>query len=110
DQALQEYLRLTKANSSAMRRLIHRQGIAGFSEGVGRVLASFVYSNARQTSAGLNVGDMGEAVAAIPKEQGELKDAAVRRSEYIKNPQEEAHAVRGLLFAQYIAARSRRRS
>jgi len=102
DQVFQEYLRLTKTNRSAMRRLIHRQGIAGFSEDVGRVLASFVYSNARQTAAGLNMGDMAEAIINIPKEQGELKDAAIRLSEYIKNPQEEAQAIRGLLFAQYL--------
>ena len=102
DQAFQEYLRLTKTNRSAMRRLIHRKGIAGYSEDVGRVLASFVYSNARQTAAGLHMGDLGDAVNKIPKEQGELKDAAVRLAEYIKNPQEEAQAIRGLLFAQYL--------
>lgn len=102
DKAFQDYLRLTKTNRSAMRRLIHRKGIAGFSEEVGRVLATFVYSNARQTAAGLHMGDLGEAVTAIPKEQGELKDAAVRLAEYVKNPQEEAQAVRGLLFAQYL--------
>lgn len=102
DRAFQQYLRLTKTNRSAMKRLIHRQGIAGYSEDVGRVLAAFVYSNARQTAAGLNLGDLTEAVDAIPKEQGELKDAAVRLAEYIKNPQEEAQAVRGLLFAQYL--------
>lgn len=102
DQAFQEYLRRTKTNRSAMRRLIHRKGIAGFSQDVGRVLASFVYSNARQTAAGLNMGDLGEAIADIPKEQGALKDVAVRLQEYIKNPQEEAQAVRGLLFAQYL--------
>ncbi|MDG9927396.1 MULTISPECIES: PLxRFG domain-containing protein [unclassified Pseudomonas] len=102
DQAFQEYLRLTKTNRSAMRRLIHRKGIAGYSDDVGRVLASFVYSNARQTAAGLHLGDLAEAVDAIPQQQGELKDAAVRLAEYIRNPQEEAQAVRGLLFAQYL--------
>lgn len=102
DQAFQEYLRRTKTNRSAMRRLIHRQGIAGYSEDVGRVLASFIYSNARQTSAGLHMGDLGEAITGIPKQQGELKDAAIQLSEYVKNPQEEAQMVRGLLFAQYL--------
>lgn len=102
DKAFQEYLRLTKTNRSAMRRLIHRQGIAGFSQDVGRVLASFIYSNSRQTAAGLNIGDLGDAVNDIPKEQGELKDAAIKLSDYIKNPQEEAQNVRGLLFAQYL--------
>src|SRR5690606_15760107 len=90
DRAFQEYLRLTKTNRSALRRLIHRKGIAGFSEDVSRVLASFAYSNARQTAAGLHMGDLSQAVSDIPKEQGELKDVAVKLSEYIKNPQEEA--------------------
>lgn len=102
DKAFQEYLRLTKSNRSAMKRMMHRQGIAGYSEDVARVLASFVYSNARQTAAGLNIGDLGEAVQAIPKEQGDLKDAAFRLADYVKNPQEEAQAIRGLLFAQYL--------
>lgn len=102
DQAFQDYLRLTKTNRSAMRRLIHRKGIAGYSEDVGRVLASFVYSNARQTAAGLHMGDLSEAVNGISQAQGELKDAAVRLADYIKNPQEEGQAVRGLLFAQYL--------
>lgn len=102
DKAFQEWLRITKNNRSAMKRLIHRKGISGYNEDVGRVLASFVYSNSRNTSAGLNMGDLSEAVAAIPKEQGELQDVAVALAEYIKNPQEEAQAVRGLLFAQYL--------
>ncbi|AVS68124.1 hypothetical protein C8245_22875 [Paracidovorax avenae] len=102
DLAFQEYLKRTKTNRSAMKRLIHRKGIAGYSEDVGRVLASFIYSNSRQTAAGLHMGDLGKALTDIPKEQGELKDAAVRLAEYVKNPQEEAQAIRGLLFAQYL--------
>ncbi|XVJ69965.1 MAG: PLxRFG domain-containing protein [Rhizobacter sp.] len=102
DQAFQSYLKLAKANRSAMKRLIHRKGIAGFSEDPGRVLAGFVYSNARQTSSSLHMGQLTEAVAAIPKGQGELKDAAVKLRDYVQNPQEEAQAFRGLLFAQYL--------
>jgi hypothetical protein len=56
DKAFQEYLKLTKNNHSALKRMIHRKGTAGFSEDVGRVVANFVYSNARQAAAGLNVG------------------------------------------------------
>ena len=102
DQAFQTYLKLSKSNRSAMKRMIHRQGTAGFSEDMGRVLAAFVYSNARQTSAALHMGDMGEAVNAIPKGQGELKDAAIELASYVKQPREEAQALRGLLFAQYL--------
>ncbi|MEO8391230.1 PLxRFG domain-containing protein [Polaromonas sp.] len=102
DKVFQDYLKLTKNNRSAMKRLIHRKGIAGYSEDAGRVLASFIYSNARQTSAALHIGDLGKAVTEIPKEQGELVDVAVTLADYVKNPQEEAQAVRGLLFAQYL--------
>ncbi|MET3512725.1 DNA repair protein RadC [Pseudacidovorax sp. 1753] len=102
DKAFQEYLRLAKNNHSALKRLIHRQGIAGFSEDVGRVLANFVYSNARLASGGVNAGQLERAVSDIPKEQGQLKDLAMGLQQYIQNPQEEGHAVRAMLFAQYL--------
>lgn len=102
DKVFQTYLKLTKANRSALKRLIHRKGVAGYSDDMGRVLAAFVYSNARQTSAALHMGEMGRAVQDIPKGQGELKDVAIELSSYIKQPREEAQALRGLLFAQYL--------
>jgi len=102
DKAFQEYIKLAKNNHSALKRLIHRQGIDGYSKDVGRVLASFVYSNARQAAGGLNAGTMENAINAIPKEQGELKDVAMGLQDYIANPQEEGQAVRGMLFAQYL--------
>jgi len=104
NEAFQTYLKLALSNRSAMKRLIQRKGIAGFSEDAGRVLAGFVYSNARQTSSSLHMGDM--TTAAADKEafshNGELQDAATKLVEYIKNPQEEAQAFRGLMFSQYI--------
>lgn len=102
DKAFQAYLQLAKNNHSALKRLIHRKGVAGYSEDVGRVLASFVYSNARLGAGGLNAGTMESAINAIPKEQGELKDLAMGLRDYIANPQEEGQAVRGMLFAQYL--------
>lgn len=102
DRVFQEYLKLAKGNRSAMKRLIQRKGIAGFSEDAGRVLAGFIYSNARQVASGLHMGAMAEAASAIPNQQGELKDAALKLVDYIKNPVEEAAKFRGLLFAQYL--------
>ncbi len=102
DDAFQEYLRRTKNNRSAMKRLMHRKGIKGYSEDVGRVLASFIYSNARHTSAALNMGNLDRSIADIPKGEGQLKDAAVKLAQYIKNPQEEGQLIRGWMFAQYL--------
>lgn len=102
DEAFQEYLKRTKNNRSAMKRLMHRKGIKGYSEDVGRVLASFIYSNARHTSAALNMSNIDRSIQDIPKGEGQLKDAAVKLAEYIKNPQEEAQLMRGWMFAQYL--------
>lgn len=101
-EAFQQYLKLAKSNRSAMKRLIERKGIAGFSEDPARVLAGFIYSNARQTSSAIHQGDILESVNDIPQQQGELKDAAVKLANYVNNPVEEAAGFRGLLFTQYI--------
>ena len=102
DLAFQEFIKRGTANRSAMKRLLKRKGIAGFSDDAGRVLAGFVYSNARKTASNLHTKETSQAVSDIPKEQGELKDAAVKLQEYVSNPMEEAAAFRGLLFAQYL--------
>ena len=102
DKAFQDYIKLAKNNHSALKRMIHRKGTAGFNEDVGRVLASFVYSNARMAAGGLNAGAMDKSIKAIPQEQGELKDVAMGLRSYIQDPQEEGQAVRGFLFAQYL--------
>lgn len=101
-EAFQEYLRLVKNNRSAMKRLIHRKGILGYHEDVGRVLSAFIASNSRKGSSDLNLGDMSVAVNAIPQKQGELRDIAIGLQKYLTNPQEESQAIRGMLFAQYI--------
>lgn len=102
--AFQEYLKLVKANRSAMKRLIERKGTAGFSEDAGRVLAGFVYSNARQTSKNLHFGNLTRATNDIAKDksQGELRDVAGDLRQYITNPREEAQKIRGLMFAQFL--------
>lgn len=98
----QEYLKLTKSNRSALKRMIHRQGIAGFNEDATRVLASFVTSNARMASGNMNLGRAKSAANAIPKELGDLKDEATKLVLYVQDPQEEASAIRGLLFTNFI--------
>ncbi len=98
----EQYLKLTKSNRSALKRLISRKGIAGYSEDTQRVLASFLTSNARASSGNLHLGDMTRLVAEIPKEKGDVKDEAIKLQEYVQNPTEEAQRVRGLLFVQYL--------
>ena len=98
----QDFLRLAKSNRSALKRLITRKGIAGFNENTSRVLASFVTSNARLASGYLHLSEAKKAAAAIPNEMGDLKDEATKLVKYVESPGEEASAVRGLLFANFI--------
>ena len=96
------YLRLAVQNRSALKRLIQRKGIAGFNDDVARVLAGFVTSNARRTSSNLHMGEVTDSLDGIPKAEGEMRDYAQDMAEYVKNPQEEAQRLRGILFAQYL--------
>jgi hypothetical protein len=68
------------------------------------VLAGFIYSNSRQTSRNLHDGEITEVLNDMraDKTHGELFDQAVKLATYVRNPVEEAHELRGLLFAQYI--------
>ena len=101
-QVYQTYLKLAKSNRSALKRLIERKGIAGFSEDAGRVLAGFIYSNARLTSGNAHLGEIDEAVAGIPKQQGQLVDAAMQLREHIRNPEGNSTMLGGLMFAQFL--------
>lgn len=98
----QQYLKLAVNNRSAVKRLIQRKGIAGFSEDVSRVLAQFLTSNARAASGNLHFADMLDAVNAVPKEKGDVKDEAVKLMRYLQDPQEEAAGLRGFLFVNYL--------
>jgi N12 class adenine-specific DNA methylase len=98
----QTYLKLSKSNRSALKRLIERKGIAGFNEDAGRVLAGFIYSNARLTSGNAHLGEIDEAVSAIPKQQGQLLDAAMQLRDHIRNPQGNSGLMGGLMFAQFL--------
>lgn len=101
-EAFQQYLKLARANRSAMKRLIHRKGTAGFSEDVTRVLASFITSNARAGSMNLHTGELNEAVAAIPKEQGDVRDEGVKLAEFARGTNDPSSKLRGLLFMQFL--------
>ncbi|MGL5002143.1 MAG: PLxRFG domain-containing protein, partial [Casimicrobium sp.] len=100
--AFQQYLKMTKSNRSAMKRLIERKGVAGFDDDVTRTLAAFITSNARAASKNLHYGEMIEAAGMIPREKGDVVDEAVKLVKFVQNPEEEAPRLRGLLFVQYI--------
>jgi len=98
----QQYLKIAVGNRSAMKRLIHRKSVPGFSRDVNRTLATFILANARLASANYNMPDMMAAIQAIPKEQGDVRDKGVQLRDYLLNPSEEFAGLRGFLFFDFI--------
>jgi hypothetical protein len=98
----QQYLKLAVNNRSALKRMITRKNVAGYSEDVSRVLAAFLTSNARAAAGNYHLGEMLEAVNQIPKEKGDVKDEAIALMKYLQNPQEEWAGLRGFMFIQYL--------
>lgn len=102
DAATQEVLQKAVANRSALKRLIHRQGIAGFDDNITRVLAAFILSNARRSSSQYNMATMQEAIQAIPKGKGDVMKKSVALMQYLVEPKEEAAALRSLMFVNFL--------
>ena len=96
----QSFLKLTKNNRSALKRLIHRKGTAGFSEDVPRTLAAFVTSNARLASGAMTLDLARKQAGAI--REGDVKDEAIKLIEAVQSPQDNAASVRGLMFMNFI--------
>jgi hypothetical protein len=104
DEAFQKYLKMATANRSAMKRMIHRKGTAGFSFDATRILASFIASNSRAAASNWHMGDMLKSVSAIPKHKGDVKDEAIKLLDYVRSPAEGglSPAIRGMLFTWFL--------
>lgn len=99
-EVFQQWLKLTKNNRSAMKRLIHRKGTAGFSTDLVRTLASFITSTARSASGSMNLPEAKKLAGAI--RSGDVKDEAIKLIDSVQNPADNAAAVRGLMFMNFI--------
>lgn len=100
NEAMQAWLQKAVAQQSALKRHIRRKGVEGFNEDASRVVAAFITSNSRAASRalhGLRIQTLVENVR-----DGDVKDEAIALTQYVENPKEEAQALRGLLFVNYI--------
>lgn len=100
DPLVQGFLKAASSERSTMKRHIHRKGTAGFSRDLPRVLASFTVSMARAASSNYHAAEMAKLADAVP--DGDVKDEAIKLVKYLQDPQEEAQALRGFLFVQFL--------
>ena len=98
----QEFLRVATNDRSIMKRLIHRKGTPGFDRDIRRTLSQFIVSNARHTSSSYHMGDMRKAAEAAEQDGGDIGSEAIRLHEYVSKPKEEAQAIRGYLFFNFL--------
>lgn len=99
---LDEWRREAISQRSAIMHNIKRKGIAGYSEDLPRVLATFLTSNARYASSNYHMADMLEAINDIPDTMGDVKDEASQLYDYISASNEPGAWMRGLMFAWYL--------
>lgn len=102
DAAHQAYLKLATANHSALRRMIHRKGTAGFSEDLQRVLASFVMSSARHSSHTLFNEPIMESIRQI--EDADAQKQAQQMIDYANDPKEDLQKWKAVMFIWNMGA------
>jgi hypothetical protein len=100
DEVFQQAYQQLFASRSMMKHLIHRKGTPGFSRDSYRVLADFIMTTARATSATENFPAMMAGIKAI--KDGDVKDHAIGLYNYLSDPVEEAQKLRGYLFFHFI--------
>lgn len=101
DGAIQAYLKVAISDRSALKRLIHRKKIPGYSEDMPRVVSAFVMSNARHSGRMLYNGEIENSIQKI--KDGNLQGEAQNVFKNMEDPQEEYAGVRNTMFHWFMA-------
>lgn len=102
DAAFKEYIALATSSRSAMKRMLERGGVAGFSENLPRVLSAFITSNSRAAAQAVNGFDINDAFESIPQHQGDVRAEAAKLIDYMRNPTDDGAKIRGFMFAYFM--------
>jgi hypothetical protein len=101
DEVMQKWYREAVSNRSALRRMVHRAGVAGYSDDLPRVLASFITSNGKQAGYAYHLSDMQEMLQN-PDMPGDVQEEAQSLLETIQEPNERGANMRGLMASWYL--------
>src|SRR5574337_156390 len=101
DEIMQKWYREAVSNRSALRRMVHRSGVAGYSDDLPRVLASFITSNGKQAGYAYHLADMQEMLQN-PDMPGDVQEEAQSLLETIQEPNEKGANMRGLMAGWYL--------
>lgn len=101
DGAVQAYLKVAVSDRSALKRMIHRKKVPGYSEDMPRVVSAFVMSNARHSGRMLYNGEIENSIQKI--KDGDLQGEAQNVFKNMEDPQEEYAGIRNTMFHWFMA-------
>lgn len=100
--AVEEYIRLTRSDRSALKRQLERAGTPGFSDDLSRVVSNFITSNARHSAQQFYMNAINNAVKYIPKEKGDVQKEAQKLREFVLDSKDAGAVGSSLMFAWFL--------
>lgn len=100
--AVDEYIRLTRSDRSALKRQLERAGTPGFSDDLSRVVSNFITSNARHSAQQFYMNAINNAVKYIPKENGDVQQEAQKLREFVLASKDAGAVGSSLMFAWFL--------
>lgn len=101
--AFKEFVALAASSRSALKHMLERKGIAGFSQNLPQVLAAFITSNSRAAARNLNGEEIADAMESVKKNaNGDVSEQAAKLHQYMQNPADDGAKIRGFMFAYFL--------
>lgn len=101
--AFKQYVALATSSRSALKHMLERKGVAGFSENLPQVLAAFITSNARAAARNINGAELADAMESVQKNaRGDVSEQAAKLYQYMQNPSDDGAKIRGFMFAYFM--------
>jgi hypothetical protein len=110
-EALQQFIRMARAQNSFQKHLLERNGVEGYSKDLLRSMSSYISNNARMIAGNFNNTKIEEAYSNLSNFQGdeqdiyrggEITDEARELIDYVRGMQEDRPEFRYFLYVNYL--------
>ncbi|MBB3010618.1 PLxRFG domain-containing protein [Cupriavidus alkaliphilus] len=102
DEATQKFYQQALSERSALKRRLGRRAIEGYSTDLPRVLSNFITSNGRFAAQRYYLRDLNNAIRAVPKSKGDVKDEAITLRNYLMDANDGGAGASTLMFAYFL--------
>ncbi|CAG2132577.1 PLxRFG domain-containing protein [Cupriavidus numazuensis] len=102
DEATQKFYQQALSERSALKRRLGRRAIEGYSTDLPRVLANFITSNGRFAAQRYYMRDLNNAIRAVPRAKGDVKDEAIALRNYLADANDGGAGASSIMFAYFL--------